>query len=525
MSSLTPHARKIFDTLMADKYNQRCIDCSSKLSVDWASVNLGVYFCIDCSGKHRGLGVHISFVRSITMDKWDDRQLAFMQAGGNKACKTFLKENDCYDLPMAERWASKGAEKWRQRLKKIVDAQMKSKSKKKPVSESETETETESETESEDEVVVTKPVKKTAAAKPASKPPAKAAAKVPDMIDLIDLGPPEEPSESLDDFFSDAKPAKAVVEAPAARKSEEKLDKKEKEKKKEKKSSSKSSSSSSSALAMDQASVEARIEERKQQKDREREAAALAKLEAMCGTSSSTSSSTRKAEKKMKWGNENPPSKGSSSESDSGSESEDEMEKRERLKRLKKKEAKAAAKKGLGGEGDQANPSTSKPVGPESTMARLRREAEEAKAMKERERQDHIEKLGARSAISSSDFFPDQQGGMRQANKDYSNMLDGYTGDKPLQHAILHKGVFSKDTMVIAKDKVAEVVPEVAGRAGTTIAAAAATAASYLGSNAGGWLNSAKDKMGLAGNSMSSSSGSWIDQEARRRAEVQKNGG
>lgn len=39
---------------------------------------------------------------------------------------------------------------------------------------------------------------------------------------------------------------------------------------------------------------------------------------------------------------------------------------------------------------------------------------------------------------------------------------------------------------------------------------------------AGGWYEKAKDKMGLAGNSMSSSSGSWIDQEARRRADIAK---
>ena len=59
----------MLDKLMAEKGNDRCIDCGSKLSVDWASVNLGVFFCIDCSGRHRSFGVHISFVRSITMDK------------------------------------------------------------------------------------------------------------------------------------------------------------------------------------------------------------------------------------------------------------------------------------------------------------------------------------------------------------------------------------------------------------------------------------------------------------------------
>ena len=38
---------------------------------EWASINLGVLVCIECSGIHRSMGVHISKVRSFTLDKWE----------------------------------------------------------------------------------------------------------------------------------------------------------------------------------------------------------------------------------------------------------------------------------------------------------------------------------------------------------------------------------------------------------------------------------------------------------------------
>jgi len=34
----------------------------------WLSTNLGVLLCIECSGIHREMGVHVSRIQSITLD-------------------------------------------------------------------------------------------------------------------------------------------------------------------------------------------------------------------------------------------------------------------------------------------------------------------------------------------------------------------------------------------------------------------------------------------------------------------------
>eukprot|EP01083_Nonionella_stella_P180356 642915_1 len=62
--------------------NNKCADCGA-LRPRWASVNLGVFVCIRCSGVHRDLGVHISVVRSISLDKWRTEWVKVMKKRGN----------------------------------------------------------------------------------------------------------------------------------------------------------------------------------------------------------------------------------------------------------------------------------------------------------------------------------------------------------------------------------------------------------------------------------------------------------
>lgn len=113
-------SRRLRD-LQSQAGNKICVDCAQK-NPQWASVSLGVFMCLECSGKHRGLGVHISFVRSVTMDSWSEIQIKKMEAGGNERLNAFLAQ---YGIPketdIVTKYNTKAAGIYRDRIQALAE--------------------------------------------------------------------------------------------------------------------------------------------------------------------------------------------------------------------------------------------------------------------------------------------------------------------------------------------------------------------------------------------------------------------
>ncbi|XP_015076146.1 ADP-ribosylation factor GTPase-activating protein AGD3 isoform X2 [Solanum pennellii] len=89
-----PKSEQPIATLRRVCGNDRCADCGAA-EPDWASLNLGVLVCIECSGVHRNLGVHISKVRSLTLDVkvWEPSVIALFQSLGNTFANSVWEES------------------------------------------------------------------------------------------------------------------------------------------------------------------------------------------------------------------------------------------------------------------------------------------------------------------------------------------------------------------------------------------------------------------------------------------------
>lgn len=113
-----------FRKLRMKSENRSCFECNAR-NPTWNSLTYGVYLCLECSGEHRRKGVHISFVRSVELDRFTPEQMLQMGVGGNGKAWQYFKASGMgktSDSGRAVDYNSKICERYKQQMEKETAA-------------------------------------------------------------------------------------------------------------------------------------------------------------------------------------------------------------------------------------------------------------------------------------------------------------------------------------------------------------------------------------------------------------------
>ena len=87
------HQKALMKKYLSRPENRLCADCK-RPSPTWASLNIGVFVCIKCSGCHREIGVHITKIKSVELDLWPSKSLTDFSKINNEIANAYWE----YDL-------------------------------------------------------------------------------------------------------------------------------------------------------------------------------------------------------------------------------------------------------------------------------------------------------------------------------------------------------------------------------------------------------------------------------------------
>uniref|UniRef100_A0AAX7V184 Un-named sa1614 n=1 Tax=Astatotilapia calliptera TaxID=8154 RepID=A0AAX7V184_ASTCA len=91
-SSVEDLTRAITDDIKRMPGNNSCCDCGAP-DPGWLSTNLGILTCIECSGIHREMGVHVSRIQSLSLDSLGTSDLLLARNVGNSGFNEILEAN------------------------------------------------------------------------------------------------------------------------------------------------------------------------------------------------------------------------------------------------------------------------------------------------------------------------------------------------------------------------------------------------------------------------------------------------